>query len=58
MQVWKRLLQKEKGRKNKEQQKLSGAGCFPKKLSSLGLYKTIPGSWQDFPSSDINFRDG
>lgn len=22
-----------------------GAGCFPKKLSLLGQYKIIPGSW-------------
>lgn len=54
-----RLLQKEKGSKNKEQWKLvCGAGCFPNKMSSLGQHTIISGSCQGFPSSDINFRDG
>lgn len=31
-------------------------GCFLKELSLLEQYKIIPGSWQGFPGSDINFR--
>lgn len=67
MQVRKRLLQREKESKNKEQQKLfvvqeTTQGfpkeTFPKELLSLEQDTIIPGSWQGFPSSDINFRDG
>lgn len=56
MQVWKRLLQKEKGSKNKEQQKLSVVFSISPR-SCPRWDRIVPGSWQGFSSSDIHFRD-
>lgn len=62
MQVGKKAVKGCRGRrearsKNCKAKAVCGAECLPKELSLLEQYEIVPGSWQGFSSSDINFRE-